>query len=72
MIFKISKQELNALQKAEEGYYKCINNKDNKFSEEEFPVPIASVKLKYSYVNVVFLKMEINEVQPGYKISSME
>jgi hypothetical protein len=65
VIFNISKEELHVLyRKAEEGYYKCINNKDNKFLEEEMQMPFASVRVKRSGVKVVFLQEDIS----GYSL----
>jgi hypothetical protein len=61
MIFNISKEELDGLyRKAEESCYRCLNNKDNKFLEEEMQMPVASVGLKYSSVKVEFLGKDIN------------
>lgn len=62
MLFNISKEELNALyRKADESCYKCLNNKDNKFLEEEMQMPVTSVGVKHSKVKVVFWQDDIYE-----------
>jgi hypothetical protein len=60
VIFIISKEELQVFyRKAEESCYKCLNNKDHKFLEEEMQMPVASVGLKHSSVKVVISQDDI-------------
>ncbi len=62
MKFNLSKEELNKLyNRAKEGYYKCIYDKDNDYLSEELPGLYTSIVLKHSNVKIVFHSEEIRE-----------
>lgn len=70
MKFNISKEELNTLySKAEAGYYKCINKKENKFLEEEMRMPFSSVRVERSEVKVIFFREETDSYKLETKLS---
>jgi hypothetical protein len=55
MIINVSSQRVSELYgRALEMYFKYINNKDNAFLAEEIFIPFEQVKLKNSYLKIVF------------------